>query len=262
MSRRDDDHIGHVPKMTPAHDEVASFARNQAKGSLASSLGAVPEVRSGQATPVVMKTVLSLVVLVLLLTAGLSGFLYQQLQAADKSLQQYELRISELERQLMVTDESMSESGVAMKVKIREMDSEIRKLWDNVWKKQKKRLSEHEALLEQYGKSISLSDTFISSARQQMSKSESVVAGLSGELKKTQKFHSQVAENQLMLGQLEKAMEFTADKSNRAGNDIIKLDRRIKETEDWIESINGFRRQVNRDLGDIKQNVGQLQGAQ
>ena len=260
MSRRDDDHIGHVPKMTPAHDEIASFQRNQAKGSLVSSLGEVPDVQGGGAASMAMKTVLTLVVLVLLVTAALSGFLYQKLQLADKSLQIYETRISDLERRLMVTDESMSESGVAMKVKIREMDSEIRKLWDNVWKKQKQRLAEHDALLAKYGKRINSSDAFMANAKQQMSKSESVVAGLSGELKKTRQLHSQVAENQLMLGQLEKTMEFTADKSNRVSSDIVKLDRRIKETEEWVESINGFRRQVNRDLGTLKQNMGQLQG--
>ena len=69
MSSRDDDHIGHVPKITPAHDEIASFQRTKAKGALAASIGDVPNV-SGPATSsaMVMKSTLTAVVLVLLAT--------------------------------------------------------------------------------------------------------------------------------------------------------------------------------------------------
>jgi chromosome segregation ATPase len=160
----------------------------------------------------------------------------------------------------MVTDESMGESSAAMKVKVREMDSEIRKLWDNVWKKSKQKFAEQDALLKKHGQSIAASDAFVASTKQQMSKSDDVVAGLSQQIKKTQQLHSQVAENQLMLNQQEKSLELVADKSNRVSADVGKLDRRVKGTEEWVESINGFRRQVNRDLGTLKQNVGQLQG--
>ncbi len=261
MSRRDDDHIGHVPKITPAHDEIASFQRSQAKGSLVDSLGEVPDVGSaGGSASMATKSILTLVVLVLLATAAWAGYLHQKLQIAEKSLQNYELRIGDLERRLNVTDESMGESSAAMKVKLRELDSEVRKLWDNVWKKSKARLAAHEALLEKHTQSIADSDTFIASAKQQMTKRDDVVAGLSQQLKKTQQLHSQVAENQLMLNQQEKSLEIVADKSNRVSADLGKLDRRVKGTEEWVESINGFRRQVNRDLGTLKQSVGQMQG--
>lgn len=261
MSRRDDDHIGHIPKITPAHDEIASFQRTQAKGSLAASLGEVPDVGStaGSAS-VATKSILTLVVLVLLATAAWAGYLHQKLQIAEKSLQNYELRIGDLERRLMVTDESMGESSAAMKVKLRELDTEVRKLWDNVWKKSKARFAEHDALLKKHADSIVASDAFMVSAKKQMSKRDDVVAGLSQQLNKAQQLHSQVAENQLVLNQQEKSLELVADKTNRVSADIGKLDLRVKGTEEWIESINGFRRQVNRDLGTLKQNVGQMQG--
>ncbi len=257
MSRRDDDHIGHVPKITPAHDEIASFQRTQAKGSLAASLGEVPEVGgSGGSASMATKSILTVVVLVLLATAAWAGFLHQKLQIAEKSIQNYELRIGDLERRLMVTDESMGESSAAMKVKLRELDSEVRKLWDNVWKKSKQKFAENDALLKKHTASIAASDAFIATARQQMTKSDDVVAGLSQQLKKTQQLHSQVAENQLMLNQQEKSLELLADKANRISADMGKLDRRVKGTEEWVESINGFRRQVNRDLGALKQVQG------
>ncbi|ARN72855.1 hypothetical protein [Oceanicoccus sagamiensis] len=259
MSRRDDDHIGHVPKITPAHDEIASFQRNQAKGQLAASLGEVPDVGAAGSASASMatKSVLTLVVLVLLATAAWAGYLHQKLQIAEKSLQNYELRIGDLERRLMVTDESMGESSAAMKVKLRELDSEVRKLWDNVWKKSKQKFAENDALLKLHTESIAASDAFIASAKQQMTKRDDVVAGLSQQLQKTQQLHSQVAENQLVLGQQEKSLENMADKTNRVSADLGKLDRRVKGTEEWVESINGFRRQVNRDLTALKQGSSQ-----
>ena len=147
MPRTDNDHIGHVPKITPAHDEIASYQRSQAKSGLINSLGAVPDVPGGASSPA-STTALVLVVLIVLATAGLSAYLYQKLQLAEQSIVNYELRISDLERRLSVTDESMTESSVAMKVKVREMDSEIRKLWDNVWKKTKSRMAQHDAQLK------------------------------------------------------------------------------------------------------------------
>lgn len=258
MSHNDDDHIGHVPKITPAHDEIASYQRTQSKGSLSASIGEVPDVK----TPVGsgMSTSLLVLIFVLILAAiGWAGFLHQKLQLAERVIKNYELRITDLERQLSVTDESMSESTVAMKVKIRELDSEIRKLWDNVWKKSKERLAAHDALLEQHGQSIKVSDAFIASAKQQMAKSDSVVAGLSLQLKKAEAMQSIVAANKQALTQQMSAIEAAADEINRVIVDMSKLDRRVKGTEEWVESINGFRRQVNREIATLKQSIGQMQ---
>lgn len=260
MPRRDDDHIDHVPEITPADDEITSFQRTQAKGLLAASLGEVPEVGGASGSvSTATKSILTLVVLVLLATAAWAGYLHQKLQLAEKSLQSYELRIGDLERRLMVTDESMGESSAAMKVKLRELDSEVRKLWDNVWKKNKQKFAENDALLKQHTESLATIDAFITSAKQQMTKRDTVVTGLSQQLKQTQQLHTLVTENQLMLNQQEKSLEGLADKTNRISADMGKLDRRVKDTEGWVESINGFRRQVNRDIGALKQQIGQMQ---
>lgn len=262
MSQQDNDSIDHVPEITPAHDEIASFQRTQAKGSLASRLGEVPEVGGAGATSTVTKSILTLVVLVLLATAALAGYLYQQLQIAEKSLQNYELRIGDLERRLMVTDESMDQSSTAMKVKLRELDSEVRKIWDNVWKKSKQQFDENDVLLRQHAGSIKTIDAFIASAKQQMTQRDNAVAGLTKQLKQTQQLQAQVTESQRLLKQQGKSLEAVADKTNRVSADISNLDRRVKATEEWVESINGFRRQINRDIGDLKQQIGQMQQTQ
>lgn len=259
MSRKDDDYTGPVPNMTPAHDEIASFKRNQPKGVLG-ALGSVPDVASHSAgSSTVVKTALTLLSLLLMATLAWAGYLQLQLQAADKSLANYEQRIGSLERQLSVTDESMSESSVAMKVKIRELDSEIRKLWDNVWKKSKQKFAQHDKLLKEQQQSIASHEAFIGTVKQQLSKNDNVVASLGKQLKAAEQLQSKVAANSKALGGINSTAESAADKANRLNSEILKLERRIKETEGWLESINGFRRQVNRDLSTLKQSVGQLQ---
>lgn len=257
MSSRDDDQIGHVPKITPARDEIASFQRSKAKGGLAATIGDVPDVGGSVTSSTMMKSALVAIILVLLATAGWAGYLHLKLQAAQQSIRNYDTRITDLERQLSVTDESMSESSVAMKVKLRELDSEVRKLWDNVWKKTKQQLAEHDALLAKQQDSIASHTAFTAIAKQQLAKNDSVIGGLSQQLKKVEQMRVQITANEKSIGQQSKLAESAVDKANRAGNDIQKLSGRIKSTEEWIESINGFRRQVNRDISALKQRVNQ-----
>jgi uncharacterized coiled-coil protein SlyX len=87
-----------------------------------------------------------LTVLVLALT-GASYYLYEQLTSAQKQLASGQGRIDVLEQRLSVADESITESSVSTQVKLKELDFEVRKLWDNVWKKQKDELAQHEASL-------------------------------------------------------------------------------------------------------------------
>lgn len=244
--------------MTPAYDEIASYQRSKSKGSLASTLGDVPELGAGNSS-VGVKVVLTLVVLALVGTAGWAAYLHQQLQQSLVAQTAYVERISDLERRLSITDENMSESSVAMKVKVKEMDSEIRKLWDNVWKKSKQRLAEHDSKLKSLERGVKRSDSFANTVKQQLSANSKIVSGLSSQLTQVEAMQTTLTTNQQKLSQQESQLESNSDKLNRLNSDVGKLGKRIEDNEEWIESINGFRRQVNRDLGVLKQRIGQLQ---
>jgi chromosome segregation ATPase len=258
MSPEEDDPMDSGPKMAPEHDEIASFQRTKAKGGLAASLGEVP-VTYGSGSGSGSKGLFLAVLVVVLLLAGWSGYLQMKLQATHQTINNYEARVADLEQRLMVTDESLSESGVATKVKIREMDSEIRKLWDNVWKKSKQTFAEHEALLGKLSESIKSNQQLLTTASQQLSKNDSVITGLKEQLVVVQQLNKQITANQQALVKQQRSLETTADKANRVTANITKLERRVKSTEEWVESVNGFRRQVIRDIDSLKQNVGQLQ---
>lgn len=258
MPRKDDDHLGHVPKITPAHDEIASYQRTQSKGKLVNSLGEVPEEHTvATGTSVMTRSLLALLTIVLIATAGLAGFLYQKLSVAEDAIDNYELRISDLERRLEVTDESMSESSMAIKVKVRELDSEIRKLWDNVWKRSKQRLAEHDTELEKQARSLAEIKKTVASTQQQFEQNKQVVSGLSTQLKKAEQMSDSVARNSQQLKTQITSLETAVDKLNRISAEFNKLDSRVQGTEEWIESINGFRRQMNREITSLKQALGQ-----
>ena len=76
--------------------------------------------------------------LLAVLVIGLGGacyYLYQQLTIAQSQLLSSQDRLEALEQRLSVADDSLEENSVTTQVKLKELDSEIRKLWDNVWKK-------------------------------------------------------------------------------------------------------------------------------
>jgi chromosome segregation ATPase len=192
------------------------------------------------------------VVLALVAVGAWGAMQNKRLQQAEKAMVSYEVRISELEKRLSITGEDMNDSQLSMQVKMREMDSEIRKLWDNVWKKSKAQLAKHDATLNKH-------ESFITGAKKQLSANDSVIKSLKTQLAKAGKVQTTVASNQKKLVVQESSLEATSDKVNRVSSDMNKLNRRVEETEEWVESINGFRKQVNRDVGALKKSVGQLQ---
>lgn len=233
--------------ITPARDEIASYKRTQKKGLL-SGLGEVPDVQSGGASSTSLKITLAFVVVVLVLTAVLAGFLQQRLKAAEQTLQRTEARVAELESRLSVTDESMGESSQAMKVKLREIDSEVRKLWDNVWKKTKQRLATMESKQQSHGKSLNNVKSFIDSTEQQLTKNAKITAGLSQKLKTLDQLSVKLASNNKKLKSLENNMESTNDKVNRFNTQVIKAERKVADNKERLDSVDNFRRKVNADL--------------
>lgn len=250
MSPEDKDSM----RIAPAHDEIASYKRSQKKG-LASKFGEVPEEHgAGVGVGTGTKTVLFLLVISLIGALGWSFLLNQRLQMAEKAVISYEARISDLEKRLSITDEDMTDSQASMQVKLKELDSEIRKLWDNVWKRSKAQLASHEATLKKH-------DGFITNAKKQLQNNESVIKGLSDGLAKTRQMQDLVATHEQKISSQEGLLENTNDKLNLVTTDINKLNRRVKDNEEWVESINGFRRQVNRDINALKQTSGKSAAA-
>ena len=122
-----DDSFNSLPTMKPAHDEVIQHRRST-RGS----------------SPVQSKPGLTWFALVVGIAASVSSYyLFNQNQLAEARLSATELRLSTLESRLTSAGDELSQSDEAVRVQLKELDREVRKLWDNVWKKSKKTLEEH-----------------------------------------------------------------------------------------------------------------------
>ena len=202
--------------------------------------------------------------LLAVLVIGLGGacyYLYQQLTMAQAQLLSSQDRLEALEQRLSAADDSLEENSVTTQVKLKELDSEIRKLWDNVWKKQKAELAEHDTELEKYGKRLSSleskassNDKQLSAALQQFKKDSESRESMSSKLDRV---IAQAEVNRKTLLDVNK--ELTAGGSLDAR--VKELETRMAQSEEWLDSVNAFRRQVNRGLEALRQTVTQYHRA-
>jgi chromosome segregation ATPase len=96
--------------------------------------------------------------------------LQERLTQTGHTLERYEGRIADLEDRLADTDEGMSQNAAVQAAKIRELDSEVRKLWDNVWKRSKERLGVLEASSKRFAAAIDANQQTIAATQQQLGK--------------------------------------------------------------------------------------------
>jgi chromosome segregation ATPase len=173
--------------------------------------------------------------------------LQQQLDRAGSEMESYARRIGDLEARLSDTDQGMSQNAAVQAAKIRELDTEVRKLWDNVWKKSKERLAKLEASSASQGKKIAAMEKSVASAQSQLK-------GATGDIAKLKS----------VAGDLERLMASAkANQSEvervRINLDLAKLSKRVQANEEWVGSINAFRKQVNASLADLQSTIRSMQ---
>ena len=138
------DDLDHIPPIVPTRDGTsrgtsgASRSKSQKSRNGNSRRGRTSSGRSGGYS--LLSRLLATVSLVVAAVACAWAWqLQQQLDQANVALVGYAERIGDLEARLSDTDEGMNQNATLQAAKIRELDTEVRKLWDNVWKKSKER---------------------------------------------------------------------------------------------------------------------------
>ncbi len=197
-----------------------------------------------------------LTVLVLALAAG-GYFLFEQLQQSRKQLELAQQRLDSLESRLSSADESLEENSLTTSVKLKELDSEVRKLWDNVWKKQKETLAEHEAQLAKNEKRL------VAIEAQGKKNEELVGRAMKGYQADRETMTSMAGKLDRVIAQAEVNRNTLLDvnKQLSAGGSldarVNALEKRVGQTEDWLDSVNAFRTQVNRDIDALRRTMSQ-----
>ncbi len=256
MSPHDNEPLTDIPRMVPERDDVVSYQRQKPQSAKPrAERNRAAEVDDDYEEPATGGGNSAVVYLLAVVAAGLLGWAgWQQLQLSDTRVEMAasQARIADLEQRLSVTDESVNQSSVAMQVKLKDLDGEVRKLWDNVWKKNQETLAAHQTQLASLDKAVKAAQAEVAKASQGLAAQQKGVEGMRGQLEQMARTEATVELSKRKLDEQQVALESVTEKLNRITAEQNKLAQRIATNEEWVQSINNFRRQTNRELVNIK----------
>lgn len=242
MPTIDDDELTNAPSMTPDRDELDSYQRQrQAKTPLKTEDSDV----DGAANERGSNALTYIIGLVALLAAGASGYLYTQLQNAQQ-------RVAALEQRLSSTDESVNQSSGALQIKINEVNEALAQVRDETLKKYKAQIDQQAtqiAALDKAGKSAQAALAANDKTFAEQTKSIDALRVDIGKLPAlVDPVKQKIDQHQATLDALSAKVKATNDAQT-------KLDTRLSNNEEWVDSINTFRKQMNREIVNIKQQM-------
>ena len=247
-----DDDLDPIPSIVPTRDAAPQGQRRGRTQPERRHGAAAPA--SGSAGAVIGRIVMAVALVVAAVACAWAWQLQQQLQAADAQMADYAGRLGDLEARLSDTDEGMTQNATVQAAKIRELDSEVRKLWDNVWKASKERLEKLEAGSGKYAKNIDTLQAEMGGVKTQLESASADLARLRGVAGDLSRLMSSAKTNQAEV-------ERVADTLNRIDLELAKLAKRVEDNEEWVRSINAFRGQINASLTELQGAVRALQAA-
>jgi chromosome segregation ATPase len=247
---RDNDDIIEVPGLSVSRDDVDQYRHNNRRKNNAM---AVPEVQTAELPSGNNKMLLTLMFLLVVGLGLISFYLFQELRVAQTELAENYRRVDQLEKRLSFTDENMNQSGATLQGRLQEMDGEVRKLWDNVWKKTKDRMDKLDA-------SIAKSEAQQKKLTQVLEKLQKDNASDKDALDGLQKRAAELDKVSLMAKSAQASMQTVLNASQKQVSkmtsleeDVDSLKSRLQSNEDWIRSVNQFRKEVNRDMEALRQ---------
>jgi chromosome segregation ATPase len=257
------DDLDHIPSIVPTRDgmpergdaRARANSRNEGSRQPNSQKPAVKE----RGTGVLPRLFIFVSLIVAVAACAWAWRLQTQLLQADEHIADYATRIGDLEARLSDTDEGMNQNAEVQAAKLTELDKEVRKLWDNVWKETKDRLSKLESGNASQDKNISAVQGSVSTTQSQAKATSAEVAALKAEiagLKGDNAELKSIAGDMARLISSAKAnqaeVERVADTLNQINLSLAKLDKRVASNEEWVASINTFRKQINTSISELQ----------
>ncbi|MDG2273072.1 MAG: hypothetical protein P8L39_12255 [Halioglobus sp.] len=233
-----DDDLNHIPPIVPTRD--GGLERNNSN----TALGAQDRSRrpndskqpAAKSSASVLARLTAIAALIAAVIVCVWGWQVQaQLALANAQIADYAARIADLEDRLSDTDEGMNQNAAVQAVKVASLETEVRKLWDNVWKQSKERLGKLETVNAAQGKSIKGLEAALASAELELAEVANDAARVKSNVNLTQ------AE-----------VERVADSLNRIDLAVTRLDKRVATNQEAVDSIDAFRKQVNSSLSQLR----------
>jgi chromosome segregation ATPase len=259
------DDLDHIPSIVPTRDGVPPRGVSSGTSNTRSRAGADDRRRRpGGPPPQSAKTggtgLLARLFITLSLVAAAAACawawqLQTQLLEANDHLANYATRIGDLEARLSDTDEGMNQNAEVQAVKITKLEAEVRKLWDNVWKETKDRMAKLEATSASQSKSIKGVEASFAGVQSQLKEAAGDIAKLNSVAGDMARLMASAKANQAEV-------ERVADSLNRIELSLAKLDKRVAGNEEWVGSVNAFRKQINASLSELQATVRVMQTPQ
>jgi chromosome segregation ATPase len=181
------------------------------------------------------------------------AFLLQQsMGQAQQDLVQAQARIADLERRLSSSDDSWNQSSASISIKIKELVEknetlwqEMDKLWASAWRRNQKDIGDQAALLKKQDGLLKAQAKMLEDMRKELS------GGISNTGKRIEQLEQSTAARQ-------KALDDAMTRFNKVANEQVALGKRVRANEEWIESINTHRKQINQSLDSLRKSVDSM----
>ena len=248
----DDETLPYISEIVPDRDDVESYQRNKTGKQKLAADPVLNEADSYDEEPAVAgKTPLYVLGAIVLLLAW-AGFLQWQLVQTQADLGAWQLRVADLEKRLSVTDESANQSVASLQVKLKDTDDAITKLRDDSFKHAKATLDQHTTQLAAIDQTLKATQGTASKLDKTVDEQQKVLDSAKGQL---DKLAPTVDAAKRKNDEQQVAIDALTEKGNAATANIEKLNVRMSTNEEWVQSINNFRKQTNREIVDIKQQI-------
>lgn len=252
------DDLDHIPSIVPTRDGVPQRNINKPsadRGERRRSPGAPKQPSSAvEGMGLLARLMIAISLVAAVVACAWAWQLQTQLQQASEHISNYATRIGDLEARLSDTDEGMNQNAEVQAKKAAQLEAEVRKLWDNVWKETKDRLGKLESASVSQGKSVKGMEGSLSTTQAQLKVASTDIAELKSVAGDLARLMSSAKASQAEV-------ERVADSLNRIELALAKLDKRVAGSEEWVGSVNAFRKQVNTSLGELQATIRAMQAA-
>lgn len=243
MSPRDNEPLPEVPELVPDRDDLASYHRQKqtkpkTKERTVDNGSVGVEKRSSGALTYVFGVIA-------IAAVGWAGYLHTQLLAATD-------RVTALEDRLSSTDESVNQSSVALQVKIKDLDTGLTQLRDESLKKLKAQIDQQGAQIASVEKAAKNAQSAITATDSRLAEQGKTVDGARAQI---DKLSAAIDAHKQKTDQQQASIEALSSKVKAVSDSQTKLDSRLSNNEEWVDSINTFRKQMNREIVNIKQQI-------
>ena len=159
-------------------------------------------------------------------------------------------QVQGLENLLTDTDETVTKSAAAMGAQLNLLDTEVRKLWD-ARKISNRKLSDLEKTDKSAAKTVqTLQDNGF--------RQKKTLDALTADLNALQTLSADIERLAGSARQIQSDVERLADNVNRSKLERAALGKRVGANEEWVASINNFRKQVNTNVNQLRADIRAL----